>query len=49
MNEDIIEDYEEWLEVTELEDTEENRGWFECPEEDRYKYIKEHNDWWNKF
>lgn len=43
------EDYEEWLEITELEDTEENRGWYDCLEEDRSQYINDHPDWWEKF
>ena len=24
--------YEEWLELSGLDDTDENRGWYECPE-----------------
>lgn len=42
-------DYEEWLENANLEDTEENRGWYDCPEEDRYQYIQDHQEWWNDF
>lgn len=43
------ESYYEWLEDTCLEDTEENRGWFECPDDDRADYIDEHSDWWENF
>lgn len=38
--------YEDWLKETDHEDTELNRGWYECPEEERYEYIQEHEDWW---
>ena len=42
-------DYEEWLEETGLEDTEENHGWFDCPDDERSSYIEEHSDWWKNF
>lgn len=34
---------------TGLDDTEENKGWFNCPEEDRADYIKNNPEWWNNF
>lgn len=41
--------YEEWLELSGLDDTDENRGWYECPEEDRYDYIENNREWWESF
>lgn len=41
--------YEEWLELSGLDDTDENRGWYECPEEDRHDYIENNRDWWESF
>lgn len=41
--------YKDWLEETGLQDTTENRGWFECSDEDRSTYINEHPDWWKDF
>lgn len=45
----MCKDYEEWLEETGLEDTAENQGWYECPEEDRAEYIRDNADWWQNF
>lgn len=42
-------DYDDWLEETGLEDTEENKGWYDCPDEDRHQYIKDNPDWWSNF
>lgn len=42
-------EYEEWLKETGLDDTEENKGWFNCPEEDRADYIRNNSEWWNNF
>jgi hypothetical protein len=44
-----MDDYLEWLDETGLEDTDDNRGWFECPEDERANYISEHPDWWSDF
>lgn len=41
--------YEEWLEETGVDDTEENKGWYDCPEEDRYEYIIDNQEWWENF
>lgn len=41
--------YEEWLEKTGLEDSEENRGWYDCPEDEKADYIENHQDWWDSF
>ncbi len=30
-----MDDYQDWLEETGNEDTDENRGWYECPEDER--------------
>ena len=43
------ENYEEWLEVTGVEDTSEAEGWYNCEEEDRYQYIQDHQEWWENF
>jgi hypothetical protein len=40
-------DYENWLEDSGLDDTPENRGWYDCPLEESSEYIKDHPDWWN--
>lgn len=48
-NDDEAIDYEDWLEKSGLEDTEENRGWYDCDEDDRYQYIQDHPDWWDNF
>lgn len=42
-------DYNDWLNETGLTDTEENKGWFDCPDEDRAGYIRTHTDWWETF
>lgn len=50
--------YEEWfqnlstdekLKELGLEDTPENRGWIECPEDKQMEYIKKHPKWWKNF
>lgn len=41
--------YESWLDTCGLEDTEENRGWYDCPEDQEGQYIEDHQDWWNNF
>lgn len=41
--------YEEWLEEVGLDDTAENRGWYECEEDDRASYIEDHQEWWDNF
>lgn len=41
--------YKEWLEETGLDDTDENKGWYDCPEEDRAGYISDNQDWWENF
>jgi len=43
------ESYEEWLELSGIEDTEEARGWYECEEGDRAQYIEDHKDWWENW
>ncbi len=42
-------DYDDWLNETGLDDTEENKGWFNCPDDDRADYIENHSDWWENF
>lgn len=41
--------YQDWLEESDLEDSEEVRGWYDCPEDERAQYIEEHRDWWETF
>ena len=41
--------YEEWLFVTGNADSPENRGWYECPEDERAQYIRDHPEWWENF
>ncbi len=43
------EDYKEWLKETGLDDTKENKGWYDCPEEEKADYIKNNPDWWENF
>lgn len=43
------EEYREWLEKAEVEDSKEARGWFECPEAEGTQYIQDHQEWWNEF
>ncbi len=38
--------YEKWLKETNKKDTKLNYGWYNCPEEKRSEYIKEHKSWW---
>lgn len=42
-------DYEGWLEETGLDDTEENKGWYESSDEDRADYIRDNPEWWSNF
>lgn len=42
-------DYQDWLDETGLEDTSENKGWYDCEEDERYDYIQNNPDWWEKF
>ena len=42
-------DYEQWLEETGNEDSEETRGWYDCPDDQRSQYIEEHPDWWENY
>ena len=43
-------DYDEWRHEVGVEDTEENRGWYECQsEEECVEYIHDHPDWWENF
>lgn len=51
MNNDgqIVDNYEEWLELSGAEDSEETRGWYDCPEGGEDDYINEHQEWWNNF
>jgi len=42
-------DYQDWLKETGNEDTDENRGWYECPEDERADYIEEHSEWWSNY
>ena len=46
---EVSENYVEWLEFTGNEDTEETRGWFDCPEEERADYIRNHQEWWSNY
>ena len=41
--------YEKWLKETNKKDTKLNYGWYNCPEEKRSEYIKEHKRWWKNF
>lgn len=41
--------YEKWLKDTGKDDSKRNREWYDCPEEKRSDYIKDHKSWWNKF
>lgn len=41
--------YEKWLKETNKNDTKLNRDWYDCPEEKRSDYIKEHKSWWKNF
>ena len=42
------ENYEEWLDASDSEDTPTNRAWYDCPDEERYDFIKNHKSWWDK-
>lgn len=42
-------EYEDWLRETDIEDSEEAREWFDCPEEDRAQWIDDHEEWWNNW
>lgn len=46
---EIVDNYEEWLELSGAEDSEETRGWYDCPEGEEYSYIQDHPEWWEKF
>lgn len=45
----IVDDYNEWLEITGAEDSEETRGWYDCPEGEKNAYIENHKEWWDNF
>lgn len=45
----IVDDYEAWLEETGTEDSEEARGWYDCPDGEQHDYIMSHQAWWNAF
>ena len=45
-NGQIVDDYEGWLEITGARDCKETRGWYDCPEGDKYKYIQNNEEWW---
>ncbi len=45
----IVDDYEEWLELAEVEDSEETRGWYNCPEDEKADYIRNHQEWWDNY
>lgn len=51
MNDDgqIVDDYNEWLEIAEVEDSEETRGWYDCPEGEEADYIENHQEWWDNY
>ncbi len=36
--------YEEWLEAANLEDSEDNRSWYECPDGERSEWLDAHPD-----
>ena len=36
--------YDEWLDNADLEDTEEAKEWYECPDEDRAEWLEHHPD-----
>lgn len=40
--------YEEWLDATDNEDTPINREWYDCPEEKRSDFIEKHKSWWER-
>lgn len=41
--------YQNWLNESGVDDTPENRGWYDSKEEDRHQYIQDNPDWWKKF
>ena len=45
----LVDDYEGWLKTTGVEDTEETRGWYNCPDGEQHDYIENHQEWWNNF
>lgn len=45
----LVDNYEEWLVLAETEDSEETRGWYDCPLEKSADYIAEHSEWWKNF
>ena len=40
-------DYNDWLENSDLEDIKENHDWFDCPVDECADYIKNHSEWWD--
>ncbi len=42
-------EYEEWLEETGLDDTKENQGWYDCPDDEKADYIRDNPEWWENF
>lgn len=42
-------DYQRWLEEADVEDTKENKGWYDCPDEDKSDYIRDNPEWWKNF
>lgn len=43
----LVDDYEGWLGLTGIEDTKESRGWYDCPDDSKSEYIRDHQDWWD--
>ena len=40
--------YKNWLKESDLEDTEENRDWYNTPINKKSEYIENHKKWWEK-
>lgn len=40
--------YKEWLDASGSKDTPTNKAWYDCPDEKRSDFIKDHKSWWDK-
>lgn len=40
--------YDQWLKDTDGKDTKLNREWYDCPDDERSDFLKEHKDWFKR-
>lgn len=41
-------DYEQWLKDTDGKDSKLNREWYNCPDEERADFMKDHKDFFRR-